>query len=158
MSAFSGRKSLSSLLLINELRVLGYDTKILVHDVDGPLAKYLSMKEIQFTSFPLEKAIERTGNLSLLFLRALQNFQVTRRYLTNFSTVVVHTNDIRMNLLWALATRGKCKLIWNQRTAIGRPWLWRFVPLLTDKIIAISRYIELISKVVRFSKLITFCI
>ena len=47
-----------------------------------------------------------------------------------------------MNLLWALATRGKCKHIWHQRTAIGRPWLWRFVPLLTDKIIAISRFIE----------------
>ena len=45
-------------------------------------------------------------------------------------------------VIFGLLRRQQTKHVWHQRTAIGRPWMWRFVPLLTDQVIAISRFIE----------------
>src|SRR5690606_16386067 len=53
---------------------------------------------------------------------------------------LVHANDLRMNLTWFLAAKLAGRpFIWHQRiTPMSRSRIWRLLPLLADRVIAIS--------------------
>ena len=136
-----GGSHVSAVLLIKELINLGYRVRVLLH-IEGPLARYLRSTGLDFEILALRYPLSGNFSLFRLIFTVVMNVMKVRKFLKNGVVSIVHTNEIRCNLLWSLATRQQTKHVWHQRTAIGRPWMWRFVPLLTDQVIAISRFIE----------------
>jgi len=129
----------STTILIEELRKTGIDSLVILHH-QGPLAKYLSERNIDFEYLPLPTAstARRIGNPLAYIISAYRIYS----FVSNSSFQIVHGNDARVHNLWVLPTRLAGKLyIWHQRTKYSKSILSNSLLNLVTLVVSISNYV-----------------
>ena len=134
-----GGAQISTLLLAERIRRERYTPLIVLHR-EGPLSEHLSARGIHFELLHLDRFAGARPGLVNIAAGMLQSFPVLHRYIRARGIRIVHANDIRMNLSWALPARvSGAGFIWHQRTQPNsRSRIWSLLPLLATKTISIS--------------------
>jgi glycosyltransferase involved in cell wall biosynthesis len=137
-----GGSNFSSLLLIQHLDRRRYEPVLLLHE-DGPFAEYLRRNSIGFELLTLPGYLGLVrgvvANVKLLVdLTGLMTGFLRRRRIA-----IVHTNDSRMHLNWALPGKlAGCRLVRHQRTlARWNGMAGRLLGRLADRILCISSFV-----------------
>jgi glycosyltransferase involved in cell wall biosynthesis len=134
-----GGSALSSLMLIQSLDTQRYEPLIVVHS-KGPLTAHLRKQNISYTALPLDTFAGAVPSLRAIMTAAWKARRPLTRYLRDHEIAIVHANDLRMNLTWALPARlTGTRMIWHQRTLVSGSVFWRLLPYLTDAVLAISQ-------------------
>lgn len=142
-----GGSHISSMKLIDLLNQTDqFEAIIGLHRAEGRLGDYLRSKNVAFQQFTFPDLIEpkakRTKSASATFFHYMtRTVPKMRSYLQQESIDIVHTNDGRMHLNWALPTKlSTSKLVWHHRgdpTARATNYL---APLLADQLITVSKF------------------
>ena len=134
-----GGSHVSSLNLIKNLKKLGFNIKIVVHQ-KGIYFDYLKKNKIDFDFLKINNLAGQDPNFFKVLFFSLKNFFKISKYIKQNKFDIIHGNDLRVNLNWSFASIGKSKYIWHQRNFINKESLL-FIPLLlfSSKIIVISK-------------------
>ena len=137
-----GGSHISSLLLIDQLQKKGMTVCVIVHS-NGMLIRELRKRGIEPEVLQLEYTKEgmksRKGNLAAL----VRAFHPIHRYLGRRRPDIVHTNDMRAQIIWSLPCRAaSVKHIWHQRTAFSDSTLSRLLVRGADRVVCISNYVK----------------
>jgi glycosyltransferase involved in cell wall biosynthesis len=132
----------STIALIQSLISHGVDVKILLHKGDGQLSDYLNLHNLKFEILPARYlAGESPSPFGVLF-GVLINFYKIYSYIYRNKITVVHANDLRIILTWAIVVKcTKSKFIWHQRTLLSPSYYWRLINYLADHLVAISEVV-----------------
>ena len=136
-----GGSHISTFTLLNCLKSEYPDIKVdvLVFSASGDFKKYASMHDIHYRELGLE--LNKYSKFNIIF-DILRSLYLTIRYLSRESIDVVHTNDLRMNLIFLVASRFvSTKHFWHQRTLMPRSAFGQRVYLFCDKFVVISNFI-----------------
>lgn len=129
----------SAALLIRALDRTRFTPVVVVHR-EGPLGGFLKGQGIDFAPVGLPYYDASRGRLkaALDLLLALPRLS---RFLRAGNIALVHANDARMSVTWALAARvaGR-KFILHQRTRFARSRVPLLAAILSHSIVAISKY------------------
>ena len=138
-----GGSHISALQLIDALDRNRVQPKILLHR-DGELAQRLRDSGRDFVLWQggiLAPRYSRNGQDVGPLRYASRAVPAMRRYLTEEAIDIVHTNDGRMHVTWAVPARlASRRLVWHHRgdpTAFG---VNRIAPFLADRILTVSRF------------------
>ena len=111
-----GGSHISALSLIYALPEQGVQPVVGLHQTAGPLAKHLNQRGTSFEALPAN-AVVSGGGLVREPLRMLAAGRTLAHMLRENNWTVVHTNDARMHLTWAVAARlSGSAHVWHQRT------------------------------------------
>jgi len=136
-----GGSHVSTFTLLDCLKAEYTDIKVdvLVFSASDDFKKYASMHDIHFRELGLE--LNKYSKFNIIF-DILRSLYLTIRYLSRESIDVVHTNDLRMNLIFLVASKFVfTKHLWHQRTSMPRSSFGQRVYLLCDKFVVISNFI-----------------
>lgn len=136
-----GGSHISTFTLLNCLKSEYADIKVdvLVFSASDNFKKYASMHDIHYRELSLE--LNKYSKFNIIF-DILRSLYLTTRYLSRESIDVVHTNDLRMNLIFLVASKFvSTKHLWHQRTSMPRSAFGQRVYLLCDKFVVISNFI-----------------
>lgn len=135
-----GGAHISALLLIEQVRSMGLEPLILLHQ-DGPLARHLDERGFTFERLPLGEFAGARPGLASIAADMKRVFQPLHAFLKSRRVDILHCNDLRMNLSWLLPARAAgVPLVWHQRTFPNSTSpVWKLVPRLAAETIAISR-------------------
>jgi len=133
-----GGSHISALSLIDSLPACGIHPVVGLHRTDGPLAEFLRQRQTPFEALPdhvvggRSLAAEFAGMMRVApSLAALQR---------SGGYSLVHTNDSRMHVTWALAARlARSAHVWHQRT-INPSRRLALYSLLPSRVLTISEY------------------
>ncbi|RJF93654.1 glycosyltransferase family 4 protein [Sphingomonas cavernae] len=136
-----GGNHISVLGLIKHLDPSRFIPLVVLHDVDGPVAKLYREAGVGFVQDPGRGRLvhgRRVRGSALMGL--LPDLPARMRFLKQHRVAIVHTNDGRCHAAWGLAARlAGAKLLWHHRgnpTAAGL----RAAPWLAHQIVAVSRF------------------
>ncbi|WP_298908896.1 glycosyltransferase family 4 protein [uncultured Aliiroseovarius sp.] len=144
-----GGSHISALKLIAGLDRDRFDPTILLHDLDGTgpgrLGEYIHSLGLSYQTLsdvPIMAPSHSTASGHTSFGTYLtRTLPALRRYLIKGGYDIVHTNDGRMHVNWALPTRlAGCKLIWHHRedpTSFGANTI---APFLANRIVTVSNF------------------
>jgi glycosyltransferase involved in cell wall biosynthesis len=135
-----GGSHISALLLANTLRRSDYDPVIVVHR-EGALTDHLRMRGLAYMTAP-------PGNLvgedtSALGYASALGSSVSRlsAFLRTSQFPILHTNDLRMHMTWALPARlAGVRHLWHQRTTFPGSRSTRLAARLASRFACISQY------------------
>ena len=129
----------SAALLIRALDRTSFEPVVILHR-EGPLGDFLNGQGIAATAANLPYYDSSSGRIAA----ALNIFFALPRlvkFLRAENIALVHVNDARMSVTWALAARlARRKLIVHQRTRFARSRLPTLAAMLAQRIISISWY------------------
>ena len=137
-----GGSHISSLVLINHLIREQFEPLIIVGEI-GPLSGELERLHYPFLYVPMGR---RKVHLSRKLLtigcspRALLKMALV---LKRYDIDVVHTNDMRMHILWSVVCRlSGVRHLWHQRTAFPLSRLSRWTLRMSSEIVCISNFVR----------------
>ncbi len=132
-----GGSHISSLTLARVLPAR-YEPVIAQHQ-DGPLTEYLA--QFGMTAITAhDVAFLNTGPYRKQFLKAWRGVPKLARFLRDQRIDIVHTNDIRMHIIWGMAAnRVGIPHIWHQRTPTTAKRLDKYTAH-ASKVLAVSEY------------------
>ena len=113
-----GGSHISSLTLIDFINNNYPDikTNVLVFSANENFKKYLKDRNITYIELGLE--LHKYSKISILF-DLFKSLSVAIKYLKEHEINIVHTNDLRMNLIFLIASKFvSTKQLWHQRTSI----------------------------------------
>lgn len=139
-----GGSHLSALMLIEGLNARGFEPVILLHQQDGPLAGHLRQRGLPFLHLdapilaPLYSRSHHDAGPTGYATRTLPRLI---RCLHRERIDIVHSNDGRMHLTWALPARLSGRpLIWHHRGAPDASGVNRIAPFLASRILSVSHF------------------
>ena len=136
-----GGSHISTLLLIRNLDRGRFAPLIVLHE-EGPLSKLLREQNVGYELHPIfHYPIGKRGRR----WRDLRNLIVTIPrccgFLRSRQISIVHTNDMRMHLTWAVPARlAGARFIWHQRTKFIRSRMPHWMERLAHRIVANSNF------------------
>jgi glycosyltransferase involved in cell wall biosynthesis len=134
-----GGSHISALSLIDALPEQGVRSVVGLHQTAGPLAEHLNQRGTPFEALPAN-AVVSGGGLVREPLRMLAAGRSLAHMLREQNWTVVHTNDARMHLTWAVAARlSGSAHVWHQRTVNPSRRLGLYARL-PAKVLTISDY------------------
>ena len=135
-----GGSSISALNLIRHLDPQRYRPLVLMHDMEGAVARLFEDEGVSFEQAPLaECASGRDRKVDLRF--ALRHTGALVRYLRERGVGIVHTNDGRMHATWALPARlAGARLLWHHRADPSAAGLRLLAPWLANRVISVSNF------------------
>jgi GalNAc-alpha-(1->4)-GalNAc-alpha-(1->3)-diNAcBac-PP-undecaprenol alpha-1,4-N-acetyl-D-galactosaminyltransferase len=131
----------SAALLMKELRSLGIEPLVLIHQ-PGPLALFFDRSAIPYeiSNLPFWHS---DGGLVFRTIRALSLIPRLFLRLRHCRPEVVHVNDGRMAISWALpCLLAGVRLIIHQRTCLAPSRAYKFALLLASRVVSISEFTE----------------
>lgn len=129
----------SAALLIRALDRVRFEPVVLLHR-GGPLGGFLKGQGIAFTQTSLPYYDSGRGRIAAA-LGLVWALPKLVRFLRKKNIALVHANDARMNVTWALAARlAGCEFVLHQRTRFARSRLPLLAASLARRIVAISKY------------------
>ena len=141
-----GGSHISALMLIRNLDKDRFDPRILIHRPDGPFAAMLNDTGEPFETLPDVPLLRSRRSIAMTNTTGLGGYFVRtvpalRAALARIDPDIVHTNDGRMHVNWALPTRmaGKA-LLWHHRQDPSSFGVNRIAPVLANKIVSVSHY------------------
>lgn len=136
-----GGSHISAARLIRRLDPNRYRARVVLEQIDGPLADFLSREGVAFEASPEGVALRPASAPAVLARLATQTATRLRRFLRASATDIVHTNDGRIHTPWALGARAAgLKTLWHHRGDPGARGVNLIAPLLADKIVTVSHY------------------
>jgi glycosyltransferase involved in cell wall biosynthesis len=141
-----GGSHVSAIKLIEALDPTRVRAVIVLHVPDGPVAAYLQLREVPFEIMEPGGWVGRDGlgrpagivsSISAVVgaLPALVRFLRTRR------VDILHTNDGRMHVIWALAARiAGARQVWHHRGDPDARGVRLLAPWIADHIVTVSRF------------------
>ena len=129
----------SAALLIRSLDRTSFEPVVVLHR-EGPLGDFLKGQGVVITPGNLPYYDPSAGRIAAAFQIF---FALPRlvRFLRAENIALVHVNDARMSVTWAMAARlARRKLVVHQRTRFARSRLPALAAMLAQRIVAISRY------------------
>ena len=125
--------------LYKELKKIGVDAHIVIHQSDGKLYSLLKNNDINFIIFPIKHLAGESPATYKIAFRILTNFSKIYSFIKTNKYDIVHGNDLRINLTWSFPTIfTRQKFIWHQRTLLSSSAFWHLISLLCNHFIAIS--------------------
>ena len=131
----------SMLLLIKNLNKTKYKTEIVLHR-KGILSNYLDKNKILYEFLDIQNMAGENPNSILTIIHMLKNYYKIKKFIQERSIDIVHTNDLRCNLSWALPSKINAYHIWHQRTIISNSFVWKYINRITNRIICISKTVR----------------
>lgn len=134
-----GGAHLSAIELIHRIDGNRYRPLIVLHE-EGLLTEHLRREGLDYAHLPLDAYAGARPSLASIASAALRAAPALRRFLRQEVVSLVHCNDLRTNMTWALACRlARVRFVWHQRTqTLSGSMLWKAIPRLADHCIAIS--------------------
>jgi glycosyltransferase involved in cell wall biosynthesis len=135
-----GGSSISALNLIRHLDRQRYDPLILMHKVDGPVARLFADEQLPFEPAPIGECASGTERVDDLRF-ALRKAGSLARFLRRRGVGIVHTNDGRMHATWAIPSRlAGARLLWHHRANPRAAGLRFLAPWVADQVVSVSRF------------------
>jgi len=129
----------SAIELIHGLKHKGVEVSVILHQDGGPLSEVLLRENIRYLCVPVTALAGEAPNVLRIMLDILRNFYLFSRFIVTNEIDVVHGNDLRVNLSWALPAKIYAKgFIWHQRTVLSSSKLWLLINYLCSYFVAIS--------------------
>lgn len=133
-----GGSHISALTLVRALFCHGVEPVVAVHQ-DGQLQDYIKERGVQLLETP-RVPIVVPASIPRQVLAMSRAAPRIAGFLRRNKIDIVHTNDMRMHLTWALGTRlAGARMVWHQRT-IGSSRRLFYYSRLANKIITISEH------------------
>lgn len=136
-----GGSHISTLTLVDFIKKEkpGINANVLVFSANSAFLEYLSNNDISYKDFGLK--LRNYSKLTIV-LDIFKSIYYVVKYLKKEKIDIVHTNDLRMNLIFLVASKFVAtKHIWHQRTSMPQSVLGQKIFLLSDKFLTISRFI-----------------
>ena len=137
-----GGSHISALGLIRHLDPTRFRPRLVLHQMDGPLAHLLRSEGLAVEAAPKG---EQLGLRAPRGARAVG--QVLRMlpgmvdFLRQQDLAVVHTNDSRSHITWGVAGRlAGAKVLWHQRGDPNAPGVRFVAPWVAHRVVAVSRF------------------
>jgi len=136
-----GGSHLSALLLVESLKAQGAEAVIVVHQ-RGVFIEELKRQNFDYQVVPIKAPDSHSSRLNSLLLPIFGFWKIVL-FLKNEQISLVHTNDMRIHLMWSVAARicGR-PVIWHQRTKFGHSRLANYLVRYATTIICISEYVK----------------
>lgn len=117
----------------------GISVLIVLHKDDEALSKYLHSKNIEYSILKSSKLAGTTPGKMAIIVGIISNFTRFSRFIKKNKIDIIHGNDLRVNLSWALPAKIYAKgFIWHQRTVLSSSKLWLLINYLCSYFVAIS--------------------
>tara|TARA_B100000963_G_scaffold260194_1_gene228457 strand:+ start:5176 stop:6291 length:1116 start_codon:yes stop_codon:yes gene_type:complete len=132
----------STITLIKSLQHTRRDLslRVLVFSANDEFRDYLSGERIPFDDIDLK--LGSSSKLGIIIDIARSFFKV-RKYLHKEKIDIVHTNDLRINLIFLIVCKiFRIKHLWHQRTSMPQSYLGQRIFLSCDKFVTVSNYIS----------------
>ncbi|MBR51996.1 MAG: hypothetical protein CMD58_05730, partial [Gammaproteobacteria bacterium] len=100
-----GGSHISTIDLYRTLKADGYDVLILLHDMNGPLARALNEKDIDFHELKTSFLAGESPNIAMILFSMFWNIFSLTKFIIKNDIDIVHGNDLRVNLTWSFATK-----------------------------------------------------
>ncbi len=128
------------------LKKMNANIVLLLHKAEGPLSKYLLNKKINYEVLNVKRLSGEKPSIINIFITNILNFRKFKKYLIKNDITLVHGNDLRINLSWAIpAYFAGCPFIWHQRTLISNSYWWLIIKYISTKYLVTSKTIKSIS-------------
>ena len=137
-----GGSHLSSVLLIEALDRRRYEPHIVLHR-EGALADFLRERSLPYEVLPVPALAGEGADLWRIARAQVLCASPILRFLRRAAIDIVHTNDLRTHLSWAIPTRlaGR-RLVWHQRMILSASPLWRLIPVVASRVPCISGAVQ----------------
>ena len=135
-----GGSHISAALLLRHLRP-PFEPLVIVHQ-EGPLSAYLDAEGIDYRLLPLRRLLGGSSRPSGHLRDLAATFGPIRRCIRDNGIAVVHPQDGRMNLSWALPARQTgCRFVWHQRSKYAPSQLMSLFLRAPQRIVCVSRFV-----------------
>jgi glycosyltransferase involved in cell wall biosynthesis len=139
-----GGSHISAIKLIEALHPGQVRPIVVLHVMDGPVAAYLKERGVPFVAAPVGPWPVRGGSglgASQAIGQALLAVAPLTRFLKSWDVDIVHTNDGRIHVLWALPTHlAGARQLWHHRGDPEARGANLLAPLLASHIVTVSRF------------------
>jgi glycosyltransferase involved in cell wall biosynthesis len=140
-----GGSHISALKLISQIDRKLVEPLIVLHQPDGILSKFIHELGLEFVGLPNLELIAPAARQGASKTKLGDYFGKTlpylRRFLRSHRVQIVHTNDGRIHVTWALAARlAMSKVVWHHRADPDARGVNLVAPLLANQIISVSRF------------------
>lgn len=140
-----GGSHVSSLELVAALDRNRFEPVIALHREGGALGEYVTSLGMEYRVIsepaiiaPKYSRTSADASLAGYLTRSVPRFT---RMLRDMNIDIVHTNDGRMHVSWALPARlSGARFVWYHRQGPGASGVNRIAPLLADKILSVSHF------------------
>ena len=140
VGGFVGGSHLSAAKLIQNLDRGRYQPLVVLHRPEGQVADLLRDGGIAFEPAPSERFLDGSslrGDVGFVLTQTLR----LARFLRRRGARIVHTNDGRSHVTWALPTRlAGARLLWHHRKDPDARSLRYVAPWAADRVISVSRF------------------
>ena len=133
-----GGSHIASALLIKNFDRDLVEPVVVVHQL-GPLSDYFEELSVPFRVVPLPGFAGARPNFPHIAISQARVLRPLARFIRHEGVEIVHTNDLRMHLTWAPATRlGRAKFLWHQHVLLSPSRMWGFLALAANRAICVS--------------------
>jgi glycosyltransferase involved in cell wall biosynthesis len=137
-----GGSHISSTLLIENLDHRRYEP-VVVLDRDGPLAKYLDARGVQYEFRSLPVLAGDSPSASRIMAAQLRSLPKMMSIVVGEKAGIVHTNDLRMHLTWSsVALTMRRRWFWHQRMLLSSLLAWAILGWAADETVCISNAVR----------------
>ena len=135
-----GGSHLSAVALVRELDRERYEPVVLCHE-NGPLTNLLDRMGVEHTILSIPGYVGVGRGIPTHLTALLRAVPSISKFIRGHRIEIVHTNDARMHLTWALPCRlTGVRFVWHQRTIFTTSRLTRGLAHLCHRLICISRF------------------
>lgn len=137
-----GGSHISALSLIRGLDESRCRARILLHET-GPLSEHLDSLGLAYEIFGLPRYVGRGRNLPQHAGALITTAPRLRTFLRRAAIDILHSNDARMHLTWALPCRlARTRMIWHQRNVYAPSRLTDALIRFPDWVVANSHFVS----------------
>ena len=136
-----GGSHISAVTLIKSIQETRKDIKphVLVFSPDEGFREFLKKSNITFDNIDIK--LSRSSKIGIV-IDIFRSFFKLSKYLNKTKIDIVHTNDLRINLIFLVVCKfSRVKHLWHQRTSMPRSTLGKRIFLLSDRLVTVSDYI-----------------
>lgn len=137
-----GGSHISALGLIRRLDPRRFRPLVVLHDMDGPVARLFKDARIPIEPAPVTFQLRLGQRVRAPdAIRYLAALPAMIRFLRERKVTIVHSNDGRSHATWALPARlSGAKLVWHHRGSPDAKALRWLAPLLANRLVTVSRF------------------
>ena len=137
-----GGSHFSALTLVDALDRAAVEPVIVLHQ-EGPLADHLRTEGLDFEMLPLKRSVGRDSRWSGHLTALAATCPALIGFLRRRSIDIVHSNDARMHMTWALPARlAGSQQLWHERNVFAPSRLAQLMLRLPRRCAAISRFVS----------------
>jgi len=137
-----GGSHISAVTLIKSIRETRPEIQpsVIVFCADKNFTAYLSKSNIPYYDIGLK--LSKSSKIGIV-LDVCRSFFKLIQLLRNERIDIVHTNDLRVNLIFLVACKfSSAKHLWHQRTSMPKSILGQRIFLLCDKFVTVSNFVS----------------